>query len=201
MKFMKMLGISMIAAVAAMAIIGAGTASATLCKVNQSPCQAANQYPTHTTIRGFAKVAILTGSLEVTCEGHVVILHEGVKGGKLFGKITLLEWLNCKGCSPVTTTALPTFEDEALGGGNGLATVFGTKVELKGCLGFVTCKAEAEKADLKLNGGTIGGTATAVAKEVPVKLSGGLCGTTGSWTATYTFTEVNGSKTGSIFIV
>lgn len=199
MRYMKMLGLAVVAATALMAFVGAGTASAVLCKVKESPCAAGNQYPTPTTLLGVSKEAVLSGNLEVKCESHVTIVHEGVKGGKLFGKVTLLDWTNCKGCSPVTTTTLPTFEDEPTGGGNGLITFSTTLVELKGCLGFATCKAEATGAKLTLTGGAVG-TANAKATNVPVKLSGFGCGTTGTWNATYTLTEVNGSKAGSVFV-
>ena len=198
MKLVRMFGIAMVAAVAAMAIIGAGTASATLCKKNESPCAAANQYPVPTTIKAHAVGATLSGTITVTCESDVTLVHEGEKGGKLFGKVTSLTWSNCKGCTPVTTTLLPSFEDEATGGGNGKLTFLTTKVELKSCLGFATCQAEAKNSNLPVTGGAIG-TASATATAVPVTLSGFGCGTSGTWNAKYVLTEVNGSKTGSIF--
>jgi hypothetical protein len=200
MKLIKMFGLAVVAATALMAFAGVGTASATLCKVNEKPCAAGNQYPAHTTLLAVSTSAVLSGNLSVTCESHVTLLHEGIKSGKLFGKVTLLDWTNCKGCSPVTTTALPTFEDEATGGGNGLITFGTTLVELKNCLGFATCKAEATGAKLTLTGGAVG-TANAKATNVPVKISGFGCGTTGTWNATYTLTAINGSKSGSVFLV
>lgn len=199
MKLTKMFGLALVAAIAVMAIAGVGTASATLCKKNESPCAAANQYPVPTTIKGHAAKAVLTGTIEVTCESDVTMVHEGEKNGKLFGKITSLTWSNCKGCSPVKTLEpFPTFDDEATGGGNGLVTVLNTVVELKSCLFFFTCKAEAAEADLKVTGGAVG-TASATATNVPTKVSGSGCGTTGTWNAKYILTEVNGSKTGEIF--
>ena len=45
MRLTKMLGLAMVAAIAAMALIGAGTASATLCKVQQSPCPSSESIP------------------------------------------------------------------------------------------------------------------------------------------------------------
>ena len=202
MKYAKMLGLAVVAAMALTAFAGAGTASAVLCKTNQSPCQSTNQYPVHSTIKAHSASAVLTGSLEVTCESDVTMLEEEIKNGKLIGKITALTWSNCKGgCSSATTnTPLPTFEDEAVGGGNGRAFIFNTSVTLKGCFFFFTCVAKAGKAELSLTGGTIGGTATATAKNVKTEVSGEGCGTEGTWNATYTITEVNGSKTGSIFL-
>jgi hypothetical protein len=198
MKLVKMFGITMVAAIAAMAVIGAGTASATLCKKNESPCAAGNQYPVPTTIKAHATGATLSGTVTVTCDSDVTMVHEGEKAGKLFGKVTSLTWSNCKGCTPVTTTLLPSFEDVATGGGNGKLTFLTTKVSLSACLGFVNCTAEAKNSELPVTGGAIG-TAAATATNVPVTLSGGLCGTSGKWNAKYVVTEVNGSKTGSIF--
>lgn len=52
MKSMKILGLCLLGALAAMAIIGAGTASATkLCSINTSPCPAGNTYGKGTAIK------------------------------------------------------------------------------------------------------------------------------------------------------
>lgn len=203
MKYAKMFGLAVVAAMALMAFVGAGTASATLCKVNETPCASGNQYPTHTTVKAHSNSAVLSGSLEVTCESDVTLLHEGISGGELFGKVTSLTWSNCQGaCSSATTnTPLPTFKDKALGKGNGALFISKTSVTLKGCFFFFTCIASAEKAELSLTGGTIGGTANANANNVPTTVEGSGCGTEGTWNAKYTVTEVNGSKSGSIFIV
>jgi hypothetical protein len=58
MRLIKMLGLA-VTAIAAMAFLGAGTASATLCKAKESPCPAANQYPEHTTIVFSSKGVLL----------------------------------------------------------------------------------------------------------------------------------------------
>lgn len=208
MRLTKMLGLAMVAAIAAMAFVGAGTASAVLCKVKESPCSATNQYPAHTTVVFSTEEALLTGSLTVKCKSSATLLHEGIKSGKLFGKVTALTWTSCSGCSPVTTTTLPTFDDEPTGGGDGLATILGTAVTLENCIfPGITCKASAKEADLTLHGGTVNGTANATANNVPIALSGGLCGTTGTWNAggagggkPYVVLSVNGVKTGSIFM-
>lgn len=207
MKLTKMLGLAVVAAIAVMAFAGAGTASATtLCKVKENPCAAANQYPTHTTILALSTKAVLSGSLPVTCHSHVTILvlEKGVLN--VAGDITLLDWTSCKGCSPVTTTLLPSGTFMAVGSGGTITTTSATKVELKNCLGLgITCKAEASNVSLKFNGGKVGSTANAKAENVPVSLSGGLCGTKGTWNAggegsePYVVTEVNGSATGEIW--
>ncbi len=206
MKYVKMLGLAAVAAIAAMAFVGAGTASATtLCKVNTNPCPEGSRYPVESTVKATSTEAKLTGSLTVTCESNVTVLSETNDGASaaLLGKITALTWTKCSGCSPVTTTLLPS--GSLLGS---TLTAGKTEVELKGCLGFATCKAVANEAKLAFNGGTIGGTASAKANNVPVTLSGFGCGTSGTWNAgggsggtPYVINNVNGATTGSVFVV
>lgn len=200
-----MLGIAMVAAVAAMAFIGAGTASATLCKVNQTPCQAANQYPAHSTVLVSSKSVLLTASFAtVHCESHATLLHEGIKGGELFGTISDLLFTNCETCTKVTTTTQGTFDDKATGGGNGTILPLNTVVLLQNCPFGLDCTAKAINGttSLGLDGGTINGTAKGLANTT-VATSGFGCGSTGTWKTTqpYIVLSVNGSAVGSIFIV
>jgi hypothetical protein len=200
-----MLGLAMVAAIAAMAFIGAGTASATLCKVNQSPCVAANQYPTPSEVLVESKGVKLSGSLTVSCESEGTLKHEATSGKKLTGTFTKLVWTNCTGCTKVTTTNLGTFDDEATGSGNGTLLPLNVTVLLQGCPLGLDCTATSTNGTtlLGLDGGTIGGTAAGLASTT-VGLSGGLCGSTGTWTTgattPYVVTAVNGSKTGSLFL-
>jgi hypothetical protein len=210
MKYVKMLGLAAVAAVAAMAFVGAGSASATtLCKVNTSPCPEASRYPVPSTVLALSTEAVLTGSLSVTCHSHVAVLSEkndGV-GAPLLGKFTALTWTSCKGgCSSATTTLLPLSASLQ----NLTLTAGKTEVELKGCLGIFTCKATATEPKLTFNGGAIGSTASAKASNVLVTLSGFGCAGAGdgSWNAgggsggtPYVITSINGSAAGSVFVV
>ena len=207
MRLTKMLGLALVAAIAAMAFIGAGSASAVLCKVKQSPCEAANQYPVPTTILASSPAVKLTGSITVLCPSHVTLIHEKTDtGGKLLGSTTLLDWgtasTPCTGCTKVTTTALGTFDDESTGSGNGIILPLNVTVLLQECPFGLDCTAKATNGTtvLGLTGGTINGTAAATAK-TSVTLSGGLCGTSGTWETEkpYIVLSVNGATTGSIF--
>lgn len=211
MKYVKMLGLAMVAAIAAMALVGAGSASATtLCKVNTNPCPEASRYTTPITVLALSTEAVLSGSLNVTCHSHVTVLVENNDGANkpLLGKITLLDWTGCSGgCSSATTTQLPSGSLTALGSGNGTLTAGKTVVELKGCLGFATCVATATEPKLEFNGGSIGSTASAKANNVPVTLSGFGCGSTGTWNAggsnggkPYVVTSVGSSTSGGVFV-
>ena len=205
MRLIKMLGLALVAAIAVTAFVGAGSASAMLCKVKESPCKAANEYPTHTTILMLSKAIKIKATVEnVLCDSHITLLHEGLSGGKLIGKITTLTWSNCTGCSPVETTSSPigTFKDEAVGSGNGKIFPENVTVLLKNCPFGTECTMKSTNGTtvLNLTGGTIGGTATATAN-TPVTFSGFGCGTAAFETEeSYVVTEVNGSTTGSIFI-
>ena len=206
MRYVKMLGLAAVAAIAAMAFVGAGSASATtLCKVNTSPCPAGSSWGEKSTVVASSTEAKLTGSLTVTCKSSTTVTSEKNDGvsAPLLGKITALTWTSCSGCSPVTTTLLPS--GSLLGS---TLTAGKTEVELKGCLGFATCKAVANEAKLTFNGGAIGSTASAKADNVPVTLSGFGCGTSGTWNAggthggtPYVVTSVNGETSGNVFVV
>jgi hypothetical protein len=206
MKLLKMLGLSMVVAVAASAFIGVGSASAVLCKANESPCSAANQYPVPTEVTVASPATKLSNSLGFVtlCESKATLKHEGESAGKLFGTFVKLEWPNCtEGCKKVTTTALGTFKDEAIGGGNGKLFPEGTTVLLQECPLGAECTAKAISGTtfLTMNGGTINGTANATAKTTVSISGGGLCGTSGTWETEkpYVVTSVNGSTSGSIF--
>lgn len=206
MKFTKMFGLAMVAAVAAMAFAGAGSASAAeLCKNKEGTCA---PWPEHSTILAESSNAVLSGSLAVECDSHVTVLTETNDAGRVLGKITLLDWTNCSGCEPVVTTLLPTGSIEPTSGGNGvLKTESETKVELKNCLGFATCQASAGAVSLAFDGGTLGSTAQTLATNVPVSLSGFGCGSSGTWNADgktagsqpYVVTSVNG-ESGGLFV-
>jgi hypothetical protein len=214
MRLIKMLGLAAVTAIAAMAFLGAGTASATLCKAKESPCSAANQYPEHTTIVVLSKNAILKGNgfsgTTVECHSEATLLHEVTHTSGtwyLLGKVTSLVWSACKGCTSATTTTLPTFEDRATGSGNGEILLKNTTVKLSGCPLGASCVATAEDATMPLTGGTINGTAKGTANNIKVKMSGFGCGTEGTWNAgggsggePYIVKSVNGLTTGSVFI-
>jgi hypothetical protein len=208
MKLTKMLGLAMVAAIAVIAFAGVGSASATqLCKNKEGTCEA---WPEHSTILALSTNAVLRGSLAVECHSHVTVLTEKNDAGQILGKITLLDWTSCKGsCPKATTKVLPTGSLFATSGGNGtLKTESETQVALEGCFGFATCTAKAGAISLGFDGGAIGSTAQTLATNVPVAISGFGCGEKGTWNADgktegsqpYVITEVNGSKTGNIFV-
>jgi hypothetical protein len=203
MKLIKTFSLAIVIAIGTMAFIGASSASATLCKVNENPCSAANQYPEHTTVlMATTEKGTFKGNFVMECDTHATWLYEGTGAeGKLLGKITLLDWSGCNACTSITTLEpLPTFDDEAIGGGNGKAIVLNTAIKLSGCPLGSTCKFSMKEAALTFTGGTINGTAHLTAKEDPVLVEGFGCGSLTTWSALFGITAVNGSTTGSIFL-
>jgi len=84
MKYVKMLGLAAVAAMALTAFVGAGTASATvLCSTNTSPCPAGQKWPTGTQIE--FTVTQNTSAGWLTTEAEEI---STCTGGKLKGEIT-----------------------------------------------------------------------------------------------------------------
>jgi hypothetical protein len=214
LRSFKMLGLAMVAAIAAMAVIGVGTASATLCKTNaESTCSEENTWGAPTTIVVHSAQAVLKSNFigETKCLSAATLVHEKTEGTKLIGTLTSLKWEGCEGCKKAVTTSLNgtgKTDDEATGGGNGKVTFLGKiVVELTECPLGVKCVATAENASMSLDGGTINGTALGLATNVKVALAGTGCGTEATWNANgttgkpYTVKSVNGETSGSIFVL
>ena len=116
MRNIKILGLGLLAAMAAMAIMGAGTASATkLCSVNTSPCPAGNTYGKGTAI----KTQLVAGTKSVMTSGFVTIscTESSMSGkttseggaGAVTGEIGSVTWKNCtSGLGSCTASSLNT---------------------------------------------------------------------------------------------
>jgi hypothetical protein len=198
MKHLKMLGLAAVAAMAMMAVLGAGSASASvLCKTNASPCP--EHYPAGTNISASlvkGTHATLTGGFfgDVTCTASTVTGKTSTTGGassNVTGSVTGLTFTGCthngEKCSSVTAVNLPYHaEITASGKGNGALTVKssgkgnpGAQVSCPG----VACTFTTASASLGVTGG-----APAIAKANGISLSreGGLCPSTANWDAEYT---------------
>jgi hypothetical protein len=204
MRFIKMLGFAMVMAIAAMAFIGAGSASATLCLVNKTPCPAGSQYPVPSTILISSGAVKITGSVTVLCASHITLVHEKTDTGKkLLGSFKLLDWTNCTGCTKVTTTALGTWDDQPIGEtGNGQLLPLNVTILMQECPFGLDCtmKSTNGTTELTLDGGTINGSAQGLANTT-LTSSGGLCGTTAKLVTElpYVVLSVNSFTSESIF--
>jgi hypothetical protein len=198
MKPMKMLGLLVIGAMAAMAFIGAGTTSATkLCSSNTSPCPAGNTYGKGTSIKtqlvAATKSVMSSGFVTITCTESTMSGKTTSEGGSgaVTGEISSVTWKNCtSGLGSCTTSALktPWLAEITGSGGNGTMSV--KDAAGKFTCGGTTCEYEASKASLSVTGGS---PAKAKASNVSFnKIGGGfLCSSTASWTSEYEVTAPN----------
>jgi hypothetical protein len=150
MKSIKMLGLSLVAALAAMAVIGAGSASATaLCKVTSEPCGAGNTYPAGTQVNANTLATGTTALISwnspslhrIECgEGKWQFTSNAVQGFPLTGQ-TLWSFQACSykttfssSSCLLSTTAIapaPASLNNITGTRNGKGTVSGEPFKLK----------------------------------------------------------------------
>jgi len=198
MKYIKMMGLAVVAAMAVMAMAGAGTASAngTACTTNTSPCTSllANGTKLSAQLKSGTH-ATLTSSLgNVTCKKSTV---GGVinNASTAHGEITSLTFTECTlgstACTvkatapPYTVTGVASNQTLTITqktGGN----VPGALVE---CGSFINCTFSNSDITLGFTGGT---PAFIKAEAVSLNRSGGFCPSTSTWHAEY---EVTSPKT------
>lgn len=193
MKYLKMIGLAAVAAMALMAFAGAGTASASvLCTATETPCSAAKKIsPTNdsemvATLTGSAVLEEDPGNVIATCTASEMVADSTAAGSKTetaVGKITKLTWGGCS--TTVDNVALGSLEVHHIPGtDNGTVTSIGTEVTLN--LFGVSCTLKG--TDL----GTItGGTSPVMDVTATVDLTVGsfLCPEHALWTATYNITK------------
>jgi hypothetical protein len=196
MKSMKILGLCLLAVMAAMASLGAGTASATkLCSVNTSPCPAGNTYGKGTSIKtqlvAGTKSTMSSGFTTVTCTESSMNGKTTSEGGAgaVTGEITSVTWKNCtSGLGSCTASALNTPWPAEVTGSGGSGTMSVKNAGGKFTCGGVTCEYEASKASVSITGGN---PAKAKASSVSFTKIGGsfFCSSTASWTSEYEVTS------------
>ncbi len=202
MKYLKMLGLAVVAAAALMAFVGAGTASADeLCT---TAANAENMCPTGNKIteihasltKGKSSVLENTeGETIVTCtagtvKGKITSGNE-TKKTSMSGAIEALTWGEAgTTCSLPTTTTVKGILDASSGGG-GATAVKATETQVTiNTIFFGSC---VYGAGTGLNLGSIasGGNTLSI-NAVVNKISGGaLCPETSKWTAEFTVTNHN----------
>jgi len=200
MRNMKILGLCLAAALAAMAVIGAGSASATkLCSINSAPCPAGNTYGKGTSI----KASLVAGTVSKMASGFVTIectsssmsgkttSAGGGSGVAVTGEITSVTWKNCtSGLGACTASSLFTPWSAEVTGSGGSGTMSVTNAGGKFTCGGTTCEYKASKASVSVSGGS---PATIKASSVSFSKVGGgfLCSSTASWSGEYEATSPN----------
>jgi hypothetical protein len=183
MKYVKMLGLAAVAAMALMAFLGASSASATvLCKTNTDPCGAGWIYsgPLVTSLQNGTSVLKSTGgSLEDTCTTSEVT--GSVSESEASGTVTGLTFTGCsKPTSVVNQDGTLTLEGNTL-----KATGFEVTVE---AVSGVSCVYSANTGTT-LGTFTGGNPATTTINAVVNKKSGSfLCPSDSKWEGTYVVT-------------
>lgn len=194
MRTIKALGLGLVAAITAMAVIGVGPALANtetaLCKIKELNCPAPSTYGAGTVVKGKLKTgtkAVLSGSLKVECEESAVALE--LKGSSLaptlLGTFKELTFKKCTTC-PTVTSLTSTFGEWHLKNAlnlKGLLTVLKPTVHLEGCFGFATCTVSATAVELDADTSVEPATVKAVNEKLSV--SGFGCGSEGTWNAEY----------------
>jgi hypothetical protein len=203
MKYLKILGLTVVAATALMAVMGVSSAAANqstvICKKNETPCALANQYPAGTHFEASlvpGTHATLKGNVTVTCKKSTVTgFTRSGTANPLHGEITVLTFTECEGCTKVTSLNLPytatvtktgpgvgTFTAEPrAGGGNPGA-------KLENCPFGVSCTASTPSITLDISN-TAGGTPRVKAVNETLNMAGFGCGTTATWNAEYEITK------------
>jgi hypothetical protein len=196
MKYVKMLGLAAVAAMALTAFLGAGTASAdqfcTETKKTGEECPAGKVI---TTIEGTLKsgtTAILEttgGTVLDTCAGSDLegpIESQG-PGKDISGPIATLHWTNC---TKTTTTLKPgKLTLQAISGThNGILTGSGSEVTINGVFGESCIYGTGTGTNL---GTAVGGKPATIAINtiVPLISGGGFCPSHARWTASYQLTN------------
>lgn len=209
MKYVKMLGLAAVAAMALMAFLGASSASANvLCTENATPCPGNHptekKYIVGDVVTATAVSPILTGSPEVTCDHSEVAIKITNAGGKnvnVTGEVTKLTFTgNCVahtafgdvGCT-ISAQGL-NYHAEVLGSGAS-ASITVREGPGKGkpranvlCGGFINCTLGKTDFNLSI---TSGNPATVNAEEEPLELeAGGFgCPSEARWDADYNTTS------------
>jgi hypothetical protein len=202
MKYIKMLGLAVVAAAALMAMVGAGTASAkegVLCSTATDPCTSKWAVPTtldfSLTSGTTAKLVDTSNNTLDSCTTstvHGVLTANPSASGTATGEISKegLTWGVGGSCTVTTDTIVPgklVIEAEDNSGNGWVYEDTGSKTEVTVNV-FSSCNYGVE-------GGTRIGTlkegkpATFIANAVAKKLAGGfLCPETTKWTASYELT-------------
>jgi len=183
MKYIKMLGLAAIASIAAMAFLGAGSASAAvLCLTNTSPCTEVKEVVN--TLSGKGEGIFKSGLVNVECHALATVVDKPHGGEGLWLPITItFTFKECSGCSSVTATVKGA-ELMATGGGNGVAKGSG-EATFKGCPFGVECKYAGEGVETLIDGSSTNALALVVGQKL--KKSGGsaFCSSEGTWDATF----------------
>jgi hypothetical protein len=195
MRSLKALGLAALIAMAALPVVGAGPASATVfCEAKEETCSGP-KWQFLPTIEGKASGLTLLGTIGEKCnssslEGEATEEPE-VGKGSLAGSIVVLTMTGeCEPCTAVTATGLPyaTSMTATEAVGDGKLTVKGLSLKLTGCPLGVSCVFNASEISANLTGGGPASLAVTEAALTFLEGSKSFCGSTAKLDATYEVT-------------
>jgi len=192
MKYVKMLGLAAVAAMALMAFVGAGTASATtLCRTNVTTCEPAWDVAQGSTLDASLKSgtsAILEtagGLIRDTCTTSTVKgTTTNTSGTTVSGTV---ENLTFEGCSVKTQVLEQDGTLEIASNGEVKAKGFRVTVEILGESCIYTAGTGTKLGTL--TGGSPATLTVSATIGINAAESGANCAPSSNWTATYTITE------------
>ncbi|MFL5897748.1 MAG: hypothetical protein ACJ76D_04715 [Solirubrobacterales bacterium] len=204
MKYIRILGLAAVAAMALMALIGAGTASATtICATGGSPeagCGAGKGEYSGPVVAKSTNATLKTNITNVVCETSETTLNPSASTGtpSIPGEVSALSFTGCKteGIAPISCTVtvrnVP-YEGSIESNGGGLSTLrvkdsvgAGAKVV---CGTILSCEFLTKEAVLSVKNGA---PTVASASEVSLTRSGSICPETATWSADYNVTSPAG---------
>jgi hypothetical protein len=192
MKYLKMLGLAAVAAMALAAFVGAGTASATvLCKTTSTPCNSIYGKGTVlvTSLSGSNLIETTSGSTLTTCTGTSTKATIENAGGSTSTVVAPLTEMVASGCTGIVNTLkLGTLEIHHITGTDN-GTITGLFSEVTTALFGTTCTYGAGAG---IDAGTLTGgeSPTIKVNEIVKKVAGGfVCPAEVRWTASYNVTS------------
>lgn len=208
MKYMKILGLAAMAAMAITALIGAGTASANvLCTENKTPCPGSHptekKYIAGDVLSATAENATLTAEPEVQCQHSatsVKVTNPGNATTNVTGTVESLSFTNCTtfggfiGCT-VTVENIPYHAEITGVGATASLTVKtdggGEPSARVSCAGIINCTFGSPTFHLGITGGNPA-TVFANEEELTISEAGGFgCPEEAFWDADYKATGTN----------
>lgn len=203
MRYLKTLGLAVIAATALMALFGVGSAAAseniTLCKVAEEPCKAENHYPIGTVIEAKnVGNANLVGSFgTISCTSSTVKGKITTTGGKtqttITGEITALTFTGCtlgSAACTISATGLPyTAHLTRTAPTTGSFTVTKPSASISCPNAFLNCTVTAESVTLvaQSTNHPVAGPAKLIATNQVLSSTNFACNGS-KWNATYEIT-------------
>jgi hypothetical protein len=185
LKYSKIVGLAVLAAVAMTAFVGSGTAAGNaICKTNTTPCPEESMYKPNDVIEATAVNTVITALPEVTCTDaftKVKVTKTGSATENVTGEVTAFSFSGCKvdvlftpSCT-VSSENLP-YHAEVLGSGAGASLTLSKGPSGKEpsamvtCAGIIACTFSSPDFNLALVGGNPG---TVLANEEELKIAEG----------------------------